>query len=206
MRAKRDRSGGVYLLVSESTGAHYIGSSYDFLGRGMSHFKDLVKNKHPYQKHFKAPVTVFLLQRLVNVPYAERLKIEDKWAQKFPDRVNKFRNATGKGRKLSEQTKSKLRLTSSQHRHTKASRRKISLSLIGNKRSLGFHASEETRAKLRKGRVGRKPALGMRHSEETKRKMSRDRTGRKHTQAFKDRIREANLQHHMDMLHGAWGL
>lgn len=76
-------------------------------------------------------------------------------------------------------------------------KRKISLSLIGNKYNLGHHHSEESRKKMSEAHKGNKYSLGNILSEETKRKISESLKGRpshwkgKHlSEEHKKKIRE----------------
>jgi hypothetical protein len=97
--------------------------------------------------------------------------------------IEKLRKAkTGIPR--SKELKEKLRAINTGKKHTEATKRKVSASLIGNTRS---HHSEVVRDKIRKARLGTKA------SEETKRKLSAMRKGKKRSAKTCDKIRQALL-------------
>ena len=58
-------------------------------------------------------------------------------------------------------------------------RKKISKSLIGNSRALGFKHTKETRKKVSNSLIGNKYSLGFKHTNETKKKLSEIRKGRR---------------------------
>jgi hypothetical protein len=70
-----------------------------------------------------------------------------------------------KSKKVSEETKDKMAISRSKWKHSAEHRKKISISLLGNKRRLGIPHSKETKERISSAGKGRK------HSEETKRKM-----------------------------------
>lgn len=106
------------------------------------------------------------------------------------------------GRIVSEETKQKISTSHIGLKHTEESRAKISESLAGNKRALGYHHTEETKAKISEAGKGNQYTKGYHHSElakqkiaeahrgrivseETRRKLSEINTGRKHTEESK---------------------
>ena len=111
----------------------------------------------------------------------------------------------------SEETKSKIRAAkagkplSPEHKAriaaicsnpSEETRKKISDSLIGNKRALGLVHSEESRARMSVAHKGKKYALGYKHSEETRARMSASHTGISlgpHSDAAKEKMRSAKL-------------
>lgn len=74
---------------------------------------------------------------------------------------------------------------------SKETKKKVSKSLLGNKRSLGYKHTEETRSKVSLSLIGNKRSLGYKHSEETKDKMSKLHLGRKHTEESKKKMSES---------------
>jgi len=77
-------------------------------------------------------------------------------------------------------------------------KRKISLSLLGNKRRLGIKHTEEIKQQISGSLKGkRNPFYGKHHSEITKRKLSLANRGRKLSEEHKGRIRKGvNKQKH----------
>ena len=80
-------------------------------------------------------------------------------------------------------------------------RRKKSLSMIGDKRNLGKKASEETRKKMSESRKGKTKKRGYKLSEETRKKMSESKKGKpssrlgtKLSEEHKQKISEAQLK------------
>lgn len=76
-------------------------------------------------------------------------------------------------------------------KHLKKTKRKISLSLIGNKRNLGKHHTEATKIIMSEIHKGNTNMLGKHHSGETKLKMSLSRTGSKRSEETKKRMSKA---------------
>jgi hypothetical protein len=71
-------------------------------------------------------------------------------------------------------------------------RAKISASLVGNKRALGFRHSEESRIKMSAARMGNKYSLGYRHSEATRARMSAAKIGKKLSSEIRGKISAAS--------------
>lgn len=68
--------------------------------------------------------------------------------------------------------------------------------MLGNKRALGHHVSEEARLVMSKSKQGKQPWLGKHHSEESKQRMrmaQSNRPGCHHTEESKQKIREGRL-------------
>ena len=84
-------------------------------------------------------------------------------------------------------------------KHSEATKKKMSLKLIGNKRWSDKKHSEETKKKMSEAAMGHKHGfqkghkirLGEKHTEETKRKMSEARKGKKFSEAIKKKMSKA---------------
>ena len=94
------------------------------------------------------------------------------------------------GRKQSEITKQKIRLTSMGRRHTPESKAKIGAIHRGK------IVSEETRQKISQANQGMQTWLGRNHSDETKKKLSEIQSNRVYTEEQRHRIRERNKRIH----------
>ena len=74
-------------------------------------------------------------------------------------------------------------------KQTKQARERVSKSLIGNTRSLGFRQTEETRSKISKAMTGENnPFYGKTHSQETKDKISKVQRERIYTKEIRQRM------------------
>jgi len=82
--------------------------------------------------------------------------------------------------------------------HSEETKRKISLSAMGNRNSLGRVLSEEHKSKLlkinlgNKYAIGNKNALGYKHTEETKNRLSKSHKGMIFTKEHRNNIGIAN--------------
>ena len=76
------------------------------------------------------------------------------------------------------------------NRHTNESKKKISLSLKGNKNCLGRHISKETKDKISRANKGKK------RSEDFKNKRKEYMPGKKHTLETCKKIKESNIGKH----------
>lgn len=74
--------------------------------------------------------------------------------------------------------------------HTEESKKKISLSLKGNKNCLGRYINKETRDRISKANKGKK------RSEDFKNKRKEYMTGKKHTLETRKKIKESNIGKH----------
>lgn len=90
---------------------------------------------------------------------------------------------------LSIETRKKMSEARKKRITKKETREKISKSLIGNKRNLGKHFSEETKQKMSEDRSGEKhPLFGKHHKEETKNKIREGNMGKIISQESKKKM------------------
>lgn len=126
---KREIICGVYLMTSKS-GYHYIGATKDCLRRWSEHVRELRRGVH-YLKEFskdahKGTLSFFVLQICDLNDLHEH---EQKWMNKFPDRINRSRNVTNKG---------------------------CSTPFLGNKNALEFKMPKSAIEKIRLANLGHK--------------------------------------------------
>ncbi len=154
--ARREHICGVYMMGC--SGKVYIGSSRNCLGRWKVHFDTILAGKSPYTKDFKASATdgslvFFLLERC---SIKQRLMLEEKWATKFPLRINRQKRV------------SKFDTVEA---WTPEVRQKLS------RLRKGIKLRAETRAKMSRAQIGNKNAVGGRgftgrkHSESSLEKL-----------------------------------
>ena len=172
---------GIYKITNLSNGKCYIGSTVNFTKRWNRHKQLLRLNKH-HAPHLQAAFNKygadnFKWEILLICAKSDLIFYEQRALDTYKPEYNvaKVAGAPMAGRTSSE-----------------ATRKLISQSLLGNKRSKGSKGhvgmkrspearrrmsiaqknkgpvSEATRQKMSIKRQGRKPALGMRHTEETK--------------------------------------
>lgn len=105
------------------------------------------------------------------------------------------------GSKHSASSLYKIREARSKQVFTQQSQQKKRIAMLGNKNSLGFKHSDETRRKKSLSLIGNTRSLGYKHSLETRKKMSRSRTGPKHHffgKKFSDEYRKKISEGHIN--------
>jgi group I intron endonuclease len=177
---------GVYLMISEITGAHYIGASKSFLTRAGGHLSLLRRGRHLYQRLFytsfiKGKLSFFLLEKceLHDIEI-----VEQRWMDLFPDRVNKSRFVKTIGVRHSHKILEQIRQKLLGKKHSEKAKQAISESLRGNTRSLGYHHTSEAKEKIGKASSNRK------RTAETKRKTSLSLKGHKVSNKTRQKISE----------------
>ncbi len=183
---------GIYKIQSKVKPERiYIGSAVDIKHRWNDHLSNLRNNKHhsiKLQRHSNK-YGIIDLQFSIILPCEKELLIKNE--QFFIDANNPWFNICPNagsclGKKLSEDHKAK-----------------IVKSLIGNKRTLGFTPSDESKEKNRLSNLGSKNAFyGKTHSESTREKMRLNHYnckkennsfyGKKHTKETKDNMAKLN--------------
>ncbi len=148
---------GVYIMISWKTGNHYVGAARHCFLRWALHRSELRRKIHCYQKKFEkdfddGDLTFFLLQEYKGNPTKRELwNLEQSWANQFPDRVNKFKNVTGLGRKepgrWSIMQRIQMSISRRGRKHSKSTRMKISRALRGRKHSIE-HRKNNSKARL----------------------------------------------------------
>lgn len=92
----------VYLMVDQITKMHYVGGTKNFCNRVKLHNYYLKQKTHRYSREFEKAykqntLIFFVLQVLPsNTSKEVLLDCEQMWANEFPDRINKYKNVTGK--------------------------------------------------------------------------------------------------------------
>lgn len=110
----RENYPGIYLMVSELDGVHYVGGSTNYRDRWNKHRTAIKKGRSPYTKEFQAArlaekLTFFLLEKLPkNCKKTHLYKREQYWQDLFPNRCNKCLSVTTKGTKLSPEACKKI--------------------------------------------------------------------------------------------------
>lgn len=135
---------GVYMIKNILNNKCYIGSSYHINKRKRVHFKSLAKGSHHSQilqrAYNKYGESNFSFEILFTCPKEFNLKLEQIFIEELKPEYNICEIAGSPlGRKISEET-----------------RRRISKSLIGNKRNSGNKASEKTKIKMSLNNKGKK--------------------------------------------------
>lgn len=122
--------------------------------------------KHPQYGKSPSKVTKEKISRsLIGNTNAKGSIRDNEWREK--------QRASHLGKKLSEETKRKIGLSSEGRKHSEETKCKLSEMRKGkNNYNFGKHISEETRKKMSTAHSGNKnPFYGRKHSEETKKKM-----------------------------------
>ena len=160
---------GIYEIKNTVTGDRYVGSTNNFRDRWKSHRYYLRHGKYK-TSHFqhawnKYGEDAFEFNVIVEIPSPSLLQIEQVFLN---EEIGEYNSCpvvgdTNKGRTRSE-----------------AERRAISERMMGNKYSLGFYPSKETREKMSRSRMGNKNSLGIKQSVETREKKRQAVAGEKH--------------------------
>jgi group I intron endonuclease len=220
---------GIYKIINVINNKVYIGSSSNILKRFNEHKSYLRKNKHPnyylqcsWNKYGKDNFEFHIVEECYEDILVDR---EDFW-MRYYDSMNRDKGYNlvladrhdiseetrnkmslarigktpwNKGKKLSEETKKEISKTKTGQKHTKESKEKISNSLLGNKRTVGYKHTEETKEKIRAAAMGNKRAMGNKHTEEAKEKIgmahigNKYNLGRKCTEETKEKIRKIHI-------------
>lgn len=96
------------------------------------------------------------------------------------------------GRKVSEETKEKIRNAHIGKKHTEESKQKISEALIGNKYALGMRHTEETKRLIGEKSKGNQHAKGNHLSEEARKKISEANKGKPKSEETRKKLSDAN--------------
>lgn len=96
------------------------------------------------------------------------------------------------GRKVSNETKEKIRMAHKGFTHTDVAKGKISRSLIGNQYAKGHKHSKETLKKISETAVGNQYAKGNKLSAETRAKMSKSHLGMIPSEETRRKLSKAN--------------
>jgi len=125
----------------------------------------------------------------VGMRHSEETRKKISQSKKNPSAETRAKiSASRQGFKHSEETKQKLRGKTL----TEEQKAKITLSLIGNKRTLGLKLSEDTKAKLSEAKKGDKNNFyGKTHSEESRLKIKQARAKQVFTEETKEKLRAA---------------
>ena len=133
----------------------------------------------------------FTLMRKKAVAYAtdetiEQIARDYEEAMKEAAEAKKGKPNPNKGKKLSEETKNKMREASKGKKMSEESKKKNREAHIGKK------LSDKTKKKLREARKGENnPMYGKKHSEESKNKIREAHKGKKLSEETRDKMREA---------------
>jgi hypothetical protein len=159
---KFKKCAGVYIFTNLVNGKQYVGESKNIAGRFAS-YRTLKENDqiiiHALRRYTKENFEIYV-EYLPDFDKKSLLDLEEELIKKLNCLVPNGYNSLPRGRdrtgyKPSEETK-----------------KRVSMSLIGNKRNLGKKWTTETREKVSKSRIGYK------HSKETKRKISEAHKGK----------------------------
>jgi group I intron endonuclease len=174
---------GVYVIENLVNGKKYVGSSKNLKSRFYYHKYFLRNNKH-HTNHLqnawnKDGEENFKFYLLIDCPEDQLLLWEKRMFEAFRCCERDFGYNLG--------------LDPTTTKHSEATRKKISLSLSGEKNpNFGKKFSIETRQKM----IGNKNSLGVKHSAETCKKLSLLRIGKKHSTETKQKISNKNKEYH----------
>jgi group I intron endonuclease len=178
-----DNVSGVYEIKCTPNGKIYIGSSHNCRVRMVCHMAALRRLSHVNQKmqmsYNKYGKDAFSFRILASCPVVDLLIFEQKLIDELKPFFNiaLFAGAPNRGRTFSESV-----------------RAKVSKSLMGNKRTLGYRHTTETLAKFKSRKRGHSFAVGNIPSEETRAKLSKTSTGRVQSEKSKEKTRVAKLK------------
>lgn len=178
---------GIYRIRNLVNNKFYIGSSNNLYKRYIQHKVALERNEHhskylqnSYNKYgsFQFIMEVLFLCKQEFLLYYEQLLIHE---LQPTYNMNK-KAASNRGYKWS-----------------KESRKKLSLSQMGNKYNLGHKKTKETREKISKSRKGKccgeeNGFFGKHHSLEVKEKIRQSRIGKKHSQETKNKMAKSRFK------------
>jgi group I intron endonuclease len=172
---------GIYLIVNTKNGRIYIGQSQDINSRWASHKRELNGGYHPNQHLQRAwgkyGAKVFKFQKLEYCPVNKLDEREQHYLNLYLSRGICYNIAIdvtspSRGRVFSAETRAKMKQSFSGHPVSEETRRKISISMIGNTRGKGHTHTDESRRKMSVAAMGNTKNKGRVLSEETKRKIS----------------------------------
>ena len=186
---------GIYKILNLINNKVYVGSAINLNSRKNQHFSDLRLNKHvnnhlqyTYNKHGECNLKFIIIEYLDN--NEELIKREQYWM----DSLQSYNDNHGYnicpiagnclGKKHSETTKDKLRISSMNNKHALGykhteeakERMRSPRKNKGGGRPKGFSQSEEVKLKLSillKGRIS--PMKGKKHTNDSKKKISESR-------------------------------
>jgi group I intron endonuclease len=194
------KKSGIYKIQSIiKPERYYIGSAIHIPKRWCEHKCLLKNNKHHspmLQKHYNKYGLSDLIFIIIEPCLPEFLTIrEDAYIKPIKPYFNVCDNAGNTlGFKYSKEQIDKIKESRKDYRPSKETKAKISESLIGNKRSLGYKQSDETKKKISDRTRGKNnPRYGIKLSEETKQKIRAKAIGRKISKESKRKISEAQL-------------
>ena len=112
--------------------------------------------------------------------------------RKHSDKSKEKMRISHLGKKPSEETKEKIGKANLGRKYSEESKEKLRQARLGNKNWLGKKHSEETKEKMRNSHLGNTYALGKKHSGESNEKNRKGRLGKKHSDESKEKMRDAH--------------
>lgn len=170
---------GIYMIYCLAGNKAYIGQSKNIKRRWIHHKYCLNKNVHP-NNYLQNLYNKYGLVNFIFVILEECL-------EQFAEREAFYLNLLDESFRLNlgaildlVPVSSETRKKHSMLKFSEESKQSISKSLLGNKRSLGFKHSEETKLKMSLShKASNHPFFGKTHSEASKKKMSESAKGRR---------------------------
>lgn len=204
---------GVYKITNTKNGKCYIGSALDIKRRWKKHQKDLKNGTHhslslqrAWNKYGEAS---FVFDVMTSVKDRLCLLGEEQY---FIDKFNSAKvgyniapiAGSPLGVKHTATARQRMSDAKKGSKHTEEAKGKISVALLGNKRSLGYHHTEDARGRISTANTGKvvplaiRLKIGSKHkgkklSEDHKEKLLLANKGRKLTEEHKRRIGLANI-------------
>lgn len=211
--SKIPTTGGIYKITCTISGKFYIGSAVNLYTRHYDHFSTLRRSKHKniylqraYDKYGKDAFTFEVLEL---VPDRKMLTTREQYwfdeLQPFGDRgYNIAPNAISNlGKKLSPETREKIRQTAIGRTPTPETREKLRQANLGKKMSPEFiekqkarKATPETIAKIKAWEPSQENIenyKAARYSPQWRERMSEAQRGKKLSPETKEKLRQANL-------------
>ena len=173
---------GIYMIRNKTTGKIYIGQSVNIYSRFKSHKNYLRAGKHhneylqnSWNKYGEEDFEFLILEETMKETLYQREHFYMKsFNSCFSENGFNIETLTGEENRkiIHPETGKKISAANKGHETSEETRKKISLSKIGNPSRTGMKNSPESRKKLSESAMGNQRWLGRKHSEETKRKMS----------------------------------